>query len=150
MASPSTVGFRLEQQELGAATLWTVTPVVDGVSLIELARRHEVVPATAAGEAHLAGNYAGLAVGRAVEPGWQEWYLGHGESWFGDGDTCLLGCTCADVGCWPLTALVELEPETVTWRGFRTGHRDWDLSRLGPFRFSRRQYEQALAEPELG
>lgn len=120
------------------------------MSLIELARRQELEAARAGGEEHLAGNYAGLTLGRSGGAAWQKWFLGGGESWFGDGDTCLLGCTCSDVGCWPLTALVEIGDTTVRWHRFRTGRRDWDLSRLGPFEFARDQYDNALAEPDPG
>jgi hypothetical protein len=63
---------------------------------------------------------------------------------FGDGETILLGCVCGEPSCWPLTAQVEVGDATVTWTGFRTGHRDWDLSGLGPFVFDRHQYETAL------
>jgi hypothetical protein len=48
-------------------------------------------------------------------------------------------------GCWPLTARVTVTDATVTWREFRTGHRDWDLSGVGPFIFDRHAYEATLA-----
>lgn len=145
----SRVRFRLAVEELGMGELWTVTPVVDGVSLVELARRQELAPAKAAREEDMAGAYAGLAIGRGRSDAWRAWFLGGGMSFFGDGDTCLLGCRCGDVRCWPLTAHVELTKATVTWRDFRTGHRAWDLSRLGPFVFARNAYERALADPEV-
>jgi hypothetical protein len=77
---------------------------------------------------------------------WQGWYLNdQAQAWFHDGDSCLLGCVCGDTGCWPLTAKVAVAADQVGWAGFRTGHRAWDLSQLGPFTFSRAQYEAALA-----
>lgn len=146
----SRIRFRIAEEELGSGVLLTVAPVVDGVPLAEHARRHELRPATAAKQADLAGRYAGLVVGRrSVTADWTRWYLGQGESVFGDGDTCLLGCVCGDTGCWPLTAMVEIGPATVRWHRFRNGHRDWDLGGLGPFVFARDSYERALAEPEL-
>ena len=111
--------------------------------------RQEVRPARAAKQPNLAGAYAGLAIGDPASTEWQQWYLGEGMSWFGDGDTCLLGCGCGDTGCWPLTAHVEIGPQAVRWHGFRNGHRDWDLSGLGPFVFARDAYERALASPEV-
>jgi hypothetical protein len=96
------------------------------------------------GNAGLAGNYAGLAIGPELPA---SHYLGEPvETWFGDGDTVLLGCVCGDPGCWPLTARVTVSESTVTWSGFRTGHRDWDLSTVGPFTFERPAYEAALAK----
>jgi hypothetical protein len=148
--TPSRIRFRVGPEELGVGVRWTVMPVVDGVPLAEHARRQELRPARAANQPALAGAYAGLVVGvDAASDDWRPWYLGQGTSWFGDGDTCLLGCRCGDTGCWPLTARVEIGPAIVRWHGFRTGHRDWDLSGLGPFVFERRAYEQALAEPEV-
>ena len=59
---------------------------------------------------------------------WLRWpahhYLGEPrDTWFDDGDT---------VG------------DVVTWRNFRNGHRDWDLSAIGPFVFDRTQHEKTL------
>ena len=137
------IEFRLRTEALGVGEVVTVTPYVDGVSLVERARR---VEARQAGkERDLAGSYAGLVVGRAR---WQDWYSGvRPQVWFGDGDSCLLGCGCGDTGCWPLTARVTVGVKTVVWAGFRTGHREWDLSALGPFTFARGAYEAALAAP---
>ncbi|MER6943011.1 hypothetical protein ABT294_03205 [Nonomuraea sp. NPDC000554] len=59
-------------------------------------------------------------------------------------ETMLLGCTCGIAECWALLAKIELTDSVVRWSGFRNNHRDWDLSLLGPFVFSRRQYERAL------
>jgi hypothetical protein len=33
---PSRIRFRIAQEELGLGPVWTVTPFVDGVSLVEL------------------------------------------------------------------------------------------------------------------
>jgi hypothetical protein len=106
---PSRIHFRIAQEDLGVGRLWTVTPVVDGVPLVELARRQEVRPARATKEPKLAGKYAGLVVGNDPQVSeWRRWYLDEPQCWFGDGDTCLLGCQCGDTGCWPLTPHVEI------------------------------------------
>ncbi len=39
-------------------------------------------------------------------------------TWFGDGDTVLLGCTCGEWG-WPFTAIVTVGPDIVRWSGYR-------------------------------
>ncbi len=70
-------------------------------------------------------------------------------SWFEDGDTVLMGCSCGEWDCWPLTARVLAGGDVVRWTNFRTGHRDWDLSALGPFEFARLQYEAALSSSGL-
>ena len=139
----SAIEFRLRAEALGIGEVVTVTPYVDGVSLVERARRVEARQAGT--EPDLAGAYAGLVVGGAR---WQDRYSGvDPQVWFGDGDSCLLGCVCGDTGCWPLTARVTVGAGTVVWAGFRTGHREWDLSALGPFTFARGDYEAALAAP---
>lgn len=116
---------------------------IDEDKLSSLAGVVERPFAEAEGSPHIAGSYAGLPVG------WiglgRAHFLGSPElSWFDDGDTVLLGCECGEWGCWPLTATVMVTPVTVTWSNFRTGHRDWDLSGLGPFTFDRAEYESAL------
>jgi hypothetical protein len=136
------VDFRLQAENLGVGRVRTVTPYIDGVSLVELARRVELGPAAESGESDLAGRYAGLVIDG--DP-WQEWYTGeHPQVWFGDGDSCVLGCTCGDTGCWPLTARITIRGRHVLWSDFRTGHRPWDLADLGPFRFNRPAYDRAL------
>ncbi|MGP4105091.1 hypothetical protein [Nonomuraea sp. KM90] len=62
-----------------------------------------------------------------------------------DDETMLLGCNCGTAECWALLARIDVTDTEVRWSRFRNNHRDWDLSlTLGPFAFSRRQYEQAL------
>ena len=61
----------------------------------------------------------------------------------------LLGCTCGDMGCWPFTAVVTVEPDAVVWSGYRNGHRNWDYSQLGDLVFDREQYEQAVRATAL-
>ena len=139
------VEFRLDHEELGGRGPFSVINlIVNGTKLQDLVRSVELPYANAEGSPGLAGSYAGLAVGPGLPA---IHFLGEPvETWFGDGDTVLLGCVCGDPGCWPLTAQVEISESTVTWSGFRTGHRDWDLSAVGPFTFDRRAYETSLTK----
>ncbi|OFE18418.1 hypothetical protein BA895_12415 [Humibacillus sp. DSM 29435] len=138
------VVFSVEVQSLGVGDRPSVAILVNGRRLEELAAQVERQQASDEGSPQLAGQYAGLPARLVAEGG--RHFLGHPEEvWFGDGDTVLLGCTCGIAGCWPLTAEVVLTPVTVSWHRFRTGHRDWDLRRLGPFTFARDRYEQSLA-----
>ena len=138
------IEFRVERAELGIGDADVMSLYVDEVLLQDLIRPLEQPFADAEGNSDLAGQYVGLA--NPIGLGWpSRHYLGEPKAtWFGDGDTILLGCNCGDAGCWPLIARVELDEQHVTWRGFRTGHRDWDLSSFGPFAFDRQLYERSL------
>jgi hypothetical protein len=138
-------------REAGVGTLsegrQSLAITVDGTPLIELARRAELDDARADGRPDLAGAYANLiSLDRICWP--SRHFLDEPVLvWFDDGDTVVAGCTCGDYGCWPLCVQVEVTPEHVVWRDFRNGHRqNWDLSALGPFVFSRADYERALRQ----
>ncbi|MEV6907949.1 hypothetical protein [Amycolatopsis sp. NPDC051071] len=161
----NTIEFRVTTPP-GSSTPGTWSPVnivVDGVPLIHLVRELELPYAEAeeierAGEfpdyppgklaQELAGGYLSLSrtftwpsrhfLGEPLE-------LPHGGD---DGETMLLGCTCGINDCWAFLATIVLTEETVTWSGFRNNSRDWDLSGLGPFIFSRSQYEASLRATE--
>ncbi len=145
----SVVEFRVVSTELGYLDhpVPALVPFIDGVSLIERARAAEQRPARESGEPDLAGSYAGLLEVDVVA--WPaRHYLGEEPPVPGvdasGGGTVLLGCTCGHTGCWPLFARVDVEDDTVVWHTFRTGWRDRDLGRLGPFTFDRVQFETAL------
>lgn len=137
------IEFRTIEEELGAGVRPTLVPYLNGASLPDLVRKAELPFARREGNPDLAGRYAGLLGEEVRWPGGH--YLGSPvRSWFDDGDTVLLGCVCGDWGCWPFTALVTVDEETVTWSGYRAGHRDWDYRELRNITFSRIQYEEAL------
>ena len=135
----------IEIAELGGGGAFPVVTIwINGRRLQDLARDVEQPFAAAEGKVQLAGDYAGLRP--SVMAAGSKHFLGEPvEVWFEDGDTVLLGCTCGEPGCWPLTARIQVTDTTVTWNDFRNGHRPWDLSALGPFAFDRREYEDALA-----
>jgi hypothetical protein len=138
------IEFRSVEQELDVGgTFVTLVPYLSGVPLPDLVRVAELPFARGAGNPDLAGSYVGLL---AEKVGWpSRHYLGEPVlSWFGDGDTVLLGCGCGDWGCWPFTAMVTVAEDTVTWSGYRTGHRDWDYRELREITFDRIQYEEAV------
>ncbi|MFC5829625.1 hypothetical protein [Nonomuraea insulae] len=136
--------------------------VIDGVPLLELVRRAELPYARqeqleraeeyAPEQAPLlAGDYSYFTRSQCGWP--SRHYVGEpGEVAYNqdDDETMLLGCTCGVAECWALLAKIEVTGSAVRWSGFRNNVRDWDLSGLGPFVFSREQYEQALRTTARG
>lgn len=137
------IGFAQGVWREGDISLPTLEIEINGERLQSLALAVELPQAAAEGSPHLAGSYAALTV--ADIHGRRTHFLGIPEATcFDDGDAVLLGCPCGEWGCWPLTAQITATGMTVTWNRFRHGHRDWDYELLGPFVFSRIQYEEAL------
>jgi hypothetical protein len=98
----------------------------------------------------LAGNYMCLPRGF----GWPGRHLldrPEDVPWFyrDDGETMVLTCTCGIHECWALMTRIQVTERTIHWSAFRNTHRDWDLSTLGRFTFSRAAYEEALRETAL-
>jgi hypothetical protein len=124
------IEFRVAIEELGIGRLPTVEPVVDGVPFREL-----VAP----------DGHAGLA-----DPD-VRWPARHflGDPVLGTGGrTGVLGCTCGDFGCGPLTVEVTVTDAKVTWSDLRGTPGDGDPG-AGRFVFARRQYEAALRATAL-
>lgn len=134
--------------------------LVNGVPFIESVRRIELPFAEQEWREHredfgpgdgpetLAGDY-GLLTEEYLWP--SRHFLGEPEDEpeaREDDETMLLTCSCGISGCWALLARIEVGAETVRWSGFRNSHRDWDLSAMGPYLFSRAEYERALRGPE--
>lgn len=139
------VGFSWKAYEYGAGSGEELAIEIDGTSLVELTAAVEKPYAQAEGHPRLAGAYAGLSR-FAMSPEELEGHLlGAPVLESDDGSVVLLGCECGDWGCWPLSARIHLDRNTVRWSDFRNGHRGgWDLSALGPFVFDRERYETAV------
>lgn len=142
--------LELESVRHGTYKATAVAILVNGRRLEALARDVELSHAVDEGSPNLAGDYSPLSLDDIR--GDRMHFLGRPvTTWFDDGDTVLMGCPCGEWGCWPLTVRVEVGATSVEWSGFRNGHRDWDLTDLGPFVFDRAQYDNALAViPEQG
>ncbi len=135
-----TLSFSIQPFE-GARSL---TPLVDGISLIERvsAFEHErgFIPA---------GGYGPLV------PAWfncgplDRYFLGKFEldsTFVALEGVYLLGCNCGEVGCWPLLAHIETSGDIVTWSRFRQPfRREWSYTDFGPFDFNLKDYRQTLA-----
>jgi len=56
----------------------------------------------------------------------------------------LLGCCCGDYKCSQVCVEMDLQDETVIWRNFTSSNPSVVLNALGPFRFSREAFEEAV------
>jgi hypothetical protein len=136
------IDFELAHAESNPAAK-TFLIIVNGERLESLARVVEMPFAEADGHPNLAGDYAPLTL-FDIRSDVNHFLTKPVATWFEDGDAVLMGCPCGEWGCWPLTVKIEVNEATIVWSEFRNGHRDWDLSGLGPFTFDRVDYEVAL------
>ena len=126
--------------------------VVNGRDLLDLVREVELPFAAAQGSPGIAGGYVGL------EPeilGTQH-FLGGAEGLYrgpilernsAPNRVAMMICDCGEPGCWPFTAAISVENDRITWSDFRQPHRPgWKYDALGPFTFSRQEYEAALRQ----
>jgi hypothetical protein len=59
-------------------------------------------------------------------------------------DVPIFLCSCGVQGCGDVTVQIAMDERHVVWRGFALPGRAGVVPKLGPFTFTRRQYEQAL------
>lgn len=133
------IEFKLEPVELGHGIADVVNILVDGVRLQELARAVELPFALAIGRPELAGDYAGLPADLGIV--WPSRHYLDEPAMALAGRPFLLGCVCGIPDCSPLAARIDVHEATVTWSDWRGR---WDVSRLGAFEFSRKNYDDAL------
>lgn len=118
---------------------------VDGVSLLEAVRAHELPFANAEQHPQNAGAYGWRQFSGEVQQALLGVASDAGEK------VMLLQCPCGDPGCWPLLASIQVGNTTVVWRGFEQPHRSvkgssrpWCYEGFGPFEFDRGGYEAAV------
>lgn len=119
---------------------------VDGVDLVEHARRVEVEWVGSRPNSGPAGDYRALPMWAVKNV--RSWLFGEvligspsGEYW-----SVLLFCGgCDEPGCWPLESRITHDDLHVRWSSFRQPHRlEWQLDALS-FRFERAAYEAEIA-----
>jgi hypothetical protein len=145
MAAKARVSFPVRLHQFhGGGTVAVVTPSIDGVSMTEMIstfeRQQKFEP----------GGYEGL-VPRWFNFGpWDRYLLGEDHMGSPADSVDLLGCSCGELGCWPLNCRIERNAGTVVWDRFAQPHRPArDYSQFGPFVFDLDQYREAIAELEV-
>src|SRR5579863_9305503 len=110
----SILSFAIEPLEQGKNIL-SIIPVVNGGRLTELIEEYE-----RGRKFEPLGGYAGLVPSNFKFGPLDLYFLAEtGMTHLEIGGHYLLGCTCGEVGCWPLTARISVSKETVVWDRFR-------------------------------
>jgi hypothetical protein len=142
MAMTNVLSFDVSRRDEDGVTV--ITPRVDGIMLTALAEQFEC----SHGLTDPAGGYGGLIPEFFRYGPLDRYFLGKSETpYFAStpGRIFVLGCQCGEVGCWPLTCLVNARDSEITWQSFEQPHRPArDYSSFGPFVFELEQYEEAL------
>ena len=134
--------FAIEPLEPSSIAL-AITPVLDGIRLTQMIEEFERERGY-----EPAGGYAGIVPAHFKFGPLDQYFLAAtGKDYFEVGGHYVLGCTCGEVGCWPLNAKISVSHDSVVWDRFRQPHRpDRNYSGFGPFTFKFEQYSQAIAE----
>lgn len=145
MQKKSTLTFLVEPLSPSLPEARSIIPVIDEVPLITLIDEFETARGFDA-----AGGYAGLVPGNYRFGPLDCHFLADSEQFDLDGDwellgVYLLGCTCGEVGCWPLTSSITKSADTVTWSNFYQPHRPNRIyTAFGPFCFDFEPYEATV------
>lgn len=144
MTQNSTLAFAIQPLSADDQSL-SIVPVLDGIHLTRMIEEFERI-----NELEPAGGYAGLVPKNFKIGPLDAYFMGQTDK---DGypyesaGYFLLGCSCGEVGCWPLTAKFSRAQDQMVWDCFRQPHRPArDYSSFGPFTFDLDQYRQAVGE----
>src|SRR5262245_42822457 len=117
-AMTNVLSFDVSRRDEDGATV--ITPRVDGVMLTTLAEQFE----RSHGLNDPAGGYGGLIPEFLRYGPLDRYFLGKSEILASTpGRIFVLGCQCGEVGCWPLTCLVNTRDSEITWQSFEQPHR---------------------------
>jgi hypothetical protein len=129
------ISFVIAPTEYGVGRADGVEPVVDGISVLDLFK-------------HIDGGRTSYASLKDIEASLRGWTPTEEER-----PIRVLGCGCGDPDCSSVLARLAADADTVVWSTFWASsppsHRPEgrDYPEIGPFRFDRRAYETALAQP---
>lgn len=138
------IGFRLGGWKFADAKKPSpvVVVTVNGDDLYEAVEAARALPEPDWVDDDDSGDVPGVSPDLVVPPA-RHWLGSPDPRWSEDGLAVVLNCECGDWECGGVLARIEVAPNTVTWSGFREPRRGNALG-VGPFTFSREQYEAAL------
>lgn len=119
-----------------------MTPVLSGTPLPQLIALFEKEKAF-----EPSGGYAGIVPKNLRYGPLDRYFMGLSDDPLFAKDLYLLGCTCGEVGCWPLRGRISKRGNIMVWDSFRQPHRPQrDYSEFGPFVFEVEPYERAVRD----
>ena len=135
--------FLIEPLRNHQAKALSLTPVISGTPLTQLVTDFEKAQGFKP-----SGGYAGIVPKSFSFGPLERYFNGRPESeTFANGLLYLLGCSCGEVGCWPLLARIEHRGKHFAWHSFAQPHRPTrDYSQFGPFVFDESAYREAVRE----
>jgi hypothetical protein len=137
----NTLTFSITSDE---ADRWQIIPAIDALPLTSRAQAFEIENGWKP-----AGGYGGLVPSNYDFDPFDQYFLGTRQDTglSPKGKIAVLGCSCGEVGCWPLLTRVRFDGEQVTWQDFEQPHRrERSYAGFGPFSFSKREYEIAIGD----
>jgi hypothetical protein len=146
MTTTFKLSFSIEKiSESSQPHVYGIIPKIDNILLTELISSYE-------GEQRFepAGGYGGLVPMHFNYGPLDSYFKGQFEQqdYFAQlNGIYLLGCSCGEVGCWPLIGQVRLNAKHFVWENFRQPFRlQRDYSKFGPFIFDIQQYREAIED----
>ena len=120
----------------------SIVPIMNGIRLTALIEEFE-----RESQYEPAGGYAGIVPAHVNFDPLDQYFLAtNPNSSFAD-RLWLLGCSCGEVGCWPLEARIAINEREIVWEHFKQPFRpERDYSPFGSFRFDHDQYQQSVME----
>ena len=128
--------------------LSTIVPQIDGIALTKIVGEFEVK----AGFTDPAGGYDGIIPAMFNVADLTSYFLGKSGAklWGGGKRIAVLGCSCAEPGCWPFVCSVDVQLSKVQWLEFQQPHRPRrNYTSLGPYVFDRSDYDKAISELDI-
>jgi hypothetical protein len=122
-----------------------IVAYIDGVALDEMIHVFETDAGLGASCSGIGVNpyESGIGVNSYVTGALEDYF--HGERLAWRGKTEVLGCQCGTMGCESFIARISVTDSLVIWDSFESaGDPSRDYSAVGPFRFERKQYGDAL------
>ena len=120
----------------------SLTPILNGTPLSQMVASFERTKGF-----EPVGGYTGIVPENFRFGPLEAYFMGQSNDPLFSEGVYLLGCTCGEVGCWPLRGRISKRGEVMVWDRFHQPHRpERDYSEFGPFSFELGAYDRAVRD----